>query len=321
VPANDRTASGGRRRANAREIELARRAHPGDYRRRARWRRGRRGVVKGITATADFYRPERRGSGAAARLSSATRVRCARGDGVATVSCELMSELPSRRRRKPFKVSPTWGPGGHLHPVGRAQALRPLRHAGRTTITRCYEVEAGVADSASPSRESSGGEGTVNIQRSNSFLRLARSRPAARSSSGSSGPSWASMDTPPKIKRVWLASAILAAVQRVGSASIRRREKITVASNAEAARRCARRRRTAALAGDARAQALRGLKTDSFSNVEESGQHDAVLVVGRSCFPPSGSDKTSLLVSARGHRGAGRAPASSRTARAPRRRT
>jgi chorismate mutase/prephenate dehydratase len=81
-------------------------------------------------------------------------------------------------------------------------------------------------------------------------------------------------------------------------------EKITVASNAEAARRARDEDGTAALAGDAAAEVydLRVL----FSNVEDQADNTTrFLVIGRKLFPPSGDDKTSLLVSATGTEGPG----------------
>ena len=81
-------------------------------------------------------------------------------------------------------------------------------------------------------------------------------------------------------------------------------EKIPVASNAEAARRARDEDGTAALAGDAAAEVY-GLNI-LFSNVEDQADNTTrFLVVGRKLFPPSGNDKTSLLVSARGTEGPG----------------
>jgi chorismate mutase/prephenate dehydratase len=75
-------------------------------------------------------------------------------------------------------------------------------------------------------------------------------------------------------------------------------EKINVSSNAEAARRARDEDGTAALAGDAAAQ-LYGLKL-LYQNVEDQGDNTTrFLVIGRNKFPPSGQDKTSLLVSAK----------------------
>jgi chorismate mutase/prephenate dehydratase len=81
-------------------------------------------------------------------------------------------------------------------------------------------------------------------------------------------------------------------------------ERITVTSNAEAARRARDEDGTAALAGDAAAQ-LYDLRI-LFNNVEDEGDNTTrFLVIGRKMFPPSGQDKTSLLLSATGTEGPG----------------
>jgi chorismate mutase/prephenate dehydratase len=81
-------------------------------------------------------------------------------------------------------------------------------------------------------------------------------------------------------------------------------ERITVASNAEAARRARDEEGTAALAGDAAAQ-LYDLRI-LFNNLEDEGDNTTrFLVIGRKMFPASGQDKTSLLLSATGTEGPG----------------
>jgi chorismate mutase/prephenate dehydratase len=81
-------------------------------------------------------------------------------------------------------------------------------------------------------------------------------------------------------------------------------EKITVSSNAEAARRARDEDGTAALAGDAAAE-LYDLNV-LYSNVEDQGDNTTrFLVIGRDTFPPSGHDKTTLLISATSTKGPG----------------
>jgi chorismate mutase/prephenate dehydratase len=81
-------------------------------------------------------------------------------------------------------------------------------------------------------------------------------------------------------------------------------EKIVVSSNAEAARRARDEDGTAALAGDAAAQ-LYNLNV-LFRDIEDQGDNTTrFLVIGRDMFPPSGNDKTSLLVSASSGEGPG----------------
>jgi chorismate mutase/prephenate dehydratase len=77
-----------------------------------------------------------------------------------------------------------------------------------------------------------------------------------------------------------------------------------VTSNAEAARRARDEEGTAALAGDAAAKVY-GLHI-LFSTVEDRDDNSTrFVVVGRKLFPPSGNDKTSVLVSASGTEGPG----------------
>jgi len=73
-------------------------------------------------------------------------------------------------------------------------------------------------------------------------------------------------------------------------------EKIPVASNAEAARRVRNADDAAAIAGEAAAD-IYGLKM-MYANIEDKPDNTTrFLVVGRKLLPPSGQDKTSLLVS------------------------
>ena len=81
-------------------------------------------------------------------------------------------------------------------------------------------------------------------------------------------------------------------------------ELVPVASNAEAARRARDEEGTAALAGEAAAEVY-GLKI-LFHEVEDQADNTTrFVVVGRKLFPPSGNDKTSVLVSASGTEGPG----------------
>jgi chorismate mutase/prephenate dehydratase len=81
-------------------------------------------------------------------------------------------------------------------------------------------------------------------------------------------------------------------------------ELIPVSSNAAAARRARDEVGTAAIAGDAAAEVYE-LNT-LFANIEDHADNTTrFLVIGRKPFPPSGADKTSLLLSASGTQGAG----------------
>jgi chorismate mutase/prephenate dehydratase len=81
-------------------------------------------------------------------------------------------------------------------------------------------------------------------------------------------------------------------------------EKIPVASNAEAARRARDEQGTAAIAGEAAAEVydLQVL----YGNIEDQADNTTrFIVIGRKLFPPSGEDKTTLLLSASGTEGPG----------------
>ena len=81
-------------------------------------------------------------------------------------------------------------------------------------------------------------------------------------------------------------------------------EIIPVSSNAAAARRARDEAGTAAIAGDAAAEVYE-LNT-LFASIEDHADNTTrFLVIGRKLFPPSGEDKTSLLISASGTKGPG----------------
>ena len=80
-------------------------------------------------------------------------------------------------------------------------------------------------------------------------------------------------------------------------------EKIAVVSNAEAARRARNADDSAAIAGES-AGLVYGLKTIAGPIEDRSDNTTRFLVLGRSLFPPSGHDRTSLLVFIRDRPGA-----------------
>ena len=81
-------------------------------------------------------------------------------------------------------------------------------------------------------------------------------------------------------------------------------EQVPVSSNAEAARRARDEEGTAALAGDAAADVYE--LNILFRDVEDQGDNTTrFLVIGRKLFPPSGEDKTSVLISATSTEGPG----------------
>jgi chorismate mutase / prephenate dehydratase len=80
-------------------------------------------------------------------------------------------------------------------------------------------------------------------------------------------------------------------------------EKQAVASNAEAARRACRADDAAAIAGENAAHVY-GLKLIAGPIEDRSDNTTRFLVIGRASFPPSGNDRTSLMVSIRDQPGA-----------------
>ena len=80
-------------------------------------------------------------------------------------------------------------------------------------------------------------------------------------------------------------------------------ERITVSSNAEAARLASQEEGAAAIAGDM-AATLYGLES-AHSNIEDRPDNTTrFLIIGTEAVPPSGQDKTSILVSTRNRPGA-----------------
>ena len=80
-------------------------------------------------------------------------------------------------------------------------------------------------------------------------------------------------------------------------------ERIAVSSNAEGARRAAQERDAAAVAGEA-AAAIYGLEILAANIEDEPDNTTRFLVIGGESVPPTGKDKTSLLLSARNRSGA-----------------
>jgi chorismate mutase/prephenate dehydratase len=80
-------------------------------------------------------------------------------------------------------------------------------------------------------------------------------------------------------------------------------EKLAVASNAEAARRARNADDAAAIAGENAAHVY-GLKKVAGPIEDRPDNTTRFLVIGRSMFPPSGNDRTSLMVFVRDQPGA-----------------
>jgi chorismate mutase/prephenate dehydratase len=257
------------------------------------------GVVKGLTSTAEFYRPERE--------AQVLRKVVERNDGplrdeeMVRLFRELMSACLAQE--EPLKVA-------YLGPEGTFTQSAVLKHFGHSvnalsvpTIDEVFhEVESGTADfGVAPVENSS--EGTVNIHTLDMFLTSPlkvcgeielRIHQHLMGRMGDIGEIVRVCSHPQSLAqcRGWLAEHLPGV------------EQVPVASNAEAARRARDEDGTAALAGDAAAQVY-GLKI-LFNTIEDQDDNTTrFVVVGRKLFPPSGNDKTSVLLSASGTEGPG----------------
>jgi chorismate mutase/prephenate dehydratase len=257
------------------------------------------GVLKGITATADFYRPEREAQ--VLRRVVERNKGPLRNEEMVRLFRELMSACLAQE--EPLKVA-------FLGPEGTFTQSAVLKHFGHSvhalavaTIDEVFhEVEAGIADfGVAPVENSS--EGTVNIHTLDMFL-SSPLKVCGEIELRIHQHLMGKMDGLKAIRRVCSHPQSLAQCRAWLAEHLADVEKIPVASNAEAARRARDEDGTAALAGDAAAE-LYGLKI-LFSNVEDQADNTTrFLVVGRKLFPASGNDKTSLLVSARNTEGPG----------------
>jgi chorismate mutase/prephenate dehydratase len=257
------------------------------------------GTVKGLTATADFYRPEREAQ-VLRRVVERNRGPL-RDEEMVRLFRELMSACLAQE--EPLKVA-------YLGPEGTFTQSAVLKHFGHSvhalsvpTIDEVFhEVEGGVADfGVAPVENSS--EGTINIHTLDMFL-TSPLKVCGEIELRIHQHLMGRMQDIGQIRRICSHPQSLAQCRAWLAQHLPEIEKIPVASNAEAARRARDEDGTAALAGDAAAE-LYGL-TILYSNVEDQADNTTrFLVVGRKLFPPSGSDKTSLLVSATGTEGPG----------------
>jgi chorismate mutase/prephenate dehydratase len=257
------------------------------------------GKVKGLRATADFYRPERE--------AQVLRAVVERNEGplkdeeMVRLFRELMSACLAQE--EPLKVA-------YLGPEGTFTQSAVLKHFGHSvralsvpTIDEVFhEVEAGIADfGVAPVENSS--EGTINIHTLDMFLtsplnicgevelRIRQHLMGRMKEIG-------------QIRRICSHPQSFAQCRNWLAQYLPDVERITVSSNAEAARRARDEDGTAALAGDAAADVydLNVL----FNDIEDQADNTTrFLVIGRKLFPPSGRDKTTLLVSATGTGGPG----------------
>ena len=250
------------------------------------------GVLKGLTQTVEYYRPERE--------AQVLRKVVDRNDGplrdeeMVRLFRELMSACLAQE--EPLKVA-YLGPEGTFTQSAVFKQFGHSVHAlAVSTIDEVFqEVESGTADfGVAPIENSS--EGTVNIHTLDMFL-TSPLKICGEIELRIHQHLLGSMHDLKEIKRVCSHPQSLAQCRGWLSQHLPDVEKVPVASNAEAARRARDEDGTAALAGEAAAKVynLRIL----FNTVEDRDDNTTrFVVVGRRLFPASGKDKTSVLVSA-----------------------
>jgi chorismate mutase / prephenate dehydratase len=251
------------------------------------------GVLKGLTSTAEFYRPERE--------AQVLRKVVERNDGplrdeeMVRLFRELMSACLAQE--EPLKVA-------YLGPEGTFTQSAVFKHFGHSvhalavpTIDEVFhEVESGTADfGVAPIENSS--EGTVNIHTLDMFL-TSPLKICGEIELRIHQHLMGSMQDLKEVKRICSHPQSLAQCRGWLAQHLPDVEQVAVASNAEAARRARDEEGTAALAGEAAAKVY-GLRI-LFNMVEDRDDNTTrFVVVGRKLFPASGQDKTSVLVSAR----------------------
>jgi chorismate mutase/prephenate dehydratase len=256
------------------------------------------GAAKGLTETVEFYRPEREAQ--VLRRVIERNEGPLRDEELARVFRELMSACLAQE--EPLKI-------GFLGPEGTFTQSAVLKHFGHSvralplaTIEEVFhEVESGAADFGVVPIENST-EGTVNHTLDMFLtsplkicgeveLRICQHLMGRMKNIG-------------QIKRVSSHPQSLAQCRAWLSQYLPGIEQVPASSNAEAARRARDEEGTAAIAGDAAAEVY-GLNV-LFGNIEDHADNTTrFLVIGRKLFPPSGDDRSTLLVSARDTQGPG----------------
>ena len=256
------------------------------------------GEVKGLAGPAEFYRPERE--------AQVLRKVVERNDGplsdeeMVRLFRELMSACLAQE--EPLKVA-------YLGPEATFTQAAVLKHFGHSvralpmpTIGEVFrEVESGSADFGIAPVENSS-EGTVNHTLDRFLtsplkicgeveLRIRQNLMGRMKEIG-------------QVRRVCGHAQSLAQCRAWLAQYLPDIEQVPVASNAEAARRARDEAGTAALGSEAAAEVYElGVL---FENVEDREDNTTrFLVIGRKLFPPSGSDKTTLLISATSTTGPG----------------
>ena len=249
------------------------------------------GKAKGkLAAAVDYYRPERE--------AQVLRMVVDRNEGplsdevLVHVFREIMSACLAQQ--EPLKI-------GYLGPEGTFSQQAVLKHFGRSahglplaSIEEVFqEVEAGNADFGVVPVENSG-QGTIQVTLDmflTSQLKICgevelKVHQYLLSRSGR-------IDD---IERIYAHPQAFAQTSGWMRANLPRAEKVPVSSNAEGARRARNADDAEAIAGESAAHVY-GLKKVIMSSIQDDKDNTTrFLVVGRQIFPPSGHDRTSVLV-------------------------
>ena len=256
------------------------------------------GTAKGLTGTVDYYQPEREAQ--VLRNVMERNGGPLRDEEMVRLFRELMSACLAQE--EPLKV-------GFLGPEGTFTQSAALKHFGHSVCTLplstieevFHEVESGAADFGVVPVENST-EGTVN-----STLDMFLTSPLKICGEVELRICQHLMGRTTElsqIKRVCSHAQSLAQCRAWIAQYLPGIELIPVGSNAEAARRARDDVGTAAIAGDAAAEVYE--LNILFANIEDHADNTTrFLVIGRRLIPPSGDDKTSLLLSTSGTEGPG----------------
>lgn len=256
------------------------------------------GVAKGFTLTSEYYRPERE---AQVLREVVRRNEGPLGDAeLVRVFRELMSACLAQE--EPLKVA-FLGPEGTFT---QSAVLKQFGHSVRAlalpTIDEVFhEVEGAAADFGVVPVENSS-EGTVT-HTLDMFLTSPLNicgEVELRIHQHLMG----RMDNLRRIERICSHPQSLAQCRAWLAQSLPKVEKIPVSSNAAAARRARDEDGTAAIAGEVAAEVY-GLDIVAPNIEDDADNTTRFLVIGRKLLPPSGDDKTSLLISSADTRGAG----------------
>jgi len=247
--------------------------------------------------TRDFYRPEREAQ--VLRKVVERNQGPLRDEEMVRLFREIMSACLAQQ--EPLKVA-------FLGPEGTFTQAAVLKHFGHSvralslsTIDEVFhEVESGVADFGIVPVENST-EGTVN-NTLDMFL-TSQLRICGEVELRIRQHLLGNVESVEGITRVYSHQQSLAQCRAWLEQKLPAAECVAVSSNAEAARLARDEANSAAIAGEAAADVY-GLRV-LMANIEDRPDNTTrFLVIGRELFPPSGRDKTSLLLAARHKAGA-----------------